>query len=175
KAVKVGEEIFFRVALGGATGHKAFARDLGVLLKPNEAVKVTVALLRVYIANGNRGDRKHARLKHLLETWSLDQYLAETEKLLGYQLLRGPVDAADKSRPETEPMAPEVPHSHIGVFPQKQEGLSYIGVALPVGQISPKQLLRLSDLADNYGSGDLRLTVWQNLLLPNIPNGYVET
>src|SRR5215471_18138157 len=86
KAVRVGDEVFFRLALGGATGHKAFARDLGVLVKPIELNKVIVALVRVFIANGNRGNRKKARLKHLLETWSLKQYLAETEKLLGYQL-----------------------------------------------------------------------------------------
>jgi ferredoxin-nitrite reductase len=69
KAVKVGDEILFRIALGGATGHKAFARDLGVLVKPGELNKVVAALVRVYIANGNRADRKKARLKHLLETW----------------------------------------------------------------------------------------------------------
>src|SRR5262249_50571725 len=88
KAVKVGDEIFFRIALGGATGHKAFARDLGILVKPAELNKVIAAIVRVYIANGNRGDRKKARLKHLLETWSLEKYLAETEKLLGYKLPR---------------------------------------------------------------------------------------
>ena len=47
KAVKVGDEIFFRIALGGATGHKAFARDLGVLVQPAEINKVVVALVRV--------------------------------------------------------------------------------------------------------------------------------
>src|SRR5215469_2966702 len=88
KAVKLGEEILFRIALGGATGHKAFARDLGVLVLPNELNQVVTALVRVYIAHGNRADRKRARLKHLLESWSLDQYLAETEKLLGRQLRR---------------------------------------------------------------------------------------
>src|SRR5205814_2379325 len=69
KAVKIGDEVLFRIALGGATGHKAFARDLGVLVKPAEVNKVVAAVLRVYIANGNRTDRKRARLTHLLETW----------------------------------------------------------------------------------------------------------
>ncbi len=170
KAVKVGEEIFFRVALGGATGHKAFARDLGVLVKPAEAVKVTTAVLRVYIANGNRGDRKKARLKHLLDTWSLEKYLAETEKLLGYELPRAPFDPAEMRYPSQT-----LPHTHVGAFPQKQRGLNYLGVTFPVGQITPKQLLRLADLADNYGSGEVRLTVWQNLIIPNLPDAYVET
>ncbi len=182
KAVRVMHEsgeikpgVYFRVKLGGATGHKTFARDLGVLVRPHEVLKVVDALVRVYIANGNRGDRKRARLKHLLETWPLDRYLAETEKLLGYQLLRAPLDSDGKAPLEAEPQTPDVPHSHVGVFPQKQPGLSYVGAALPVGQITSKQLLRLADLVDNYGSGEIRLTVWQNLVLPNIPNAYVET
>lgn len=164
--------VYFRIALGGATGHKTFARDLGVLVRPNEIVKVSAALVRVYIANGNRTDRKRARLKHLLETWTLDRYLGETEKLLGFSLLRAPAILESET---TSLRPPEVPHSHVGVFPQKQDGLSYIGVAIPVGQITPKQMLRLADLADNYGSGEIRLTVWQNLVLPNVPDAYVET
>jgi len=70
--------IYFRLKLGGATGHKAFARDLGVLVRPEELLKVLVAIIRVYITHGNRGDRKRARLKHLLESWSLEKYLEET-------------------------------------------------------------------------------------------------
>ena len=178
KAVRVGADagglkvgIYFRVALGGATGHKAFARDLGVLVKPDEVLKVTSALVRVYLANGNRGDRRKARLKHLLETWSLEKYLEETEKLLGFKLLRTPADL--KLEIANSQLA--IPHSHVGVFPQKQTGLNYVGVAIPVGQLTPKQMLRLADLADNYGCGEVRLTVWQNLILPNVPDHFVET
>ena len=179
KAVRVTEPqgavaagIYFRIALGGATGHKAFARDLGVLVKPEEVLKVIAALVRVYIANGNRGDRKKARLKHLLDTWSLAKYLDETEKLLGFQLLRAPADLKFQI---SNLKSPEIPHSHVGVFPQKQPGLNYVGVAIPVGQITPKQMLRLADLADLYGTGEVRLTVWQNLIIPNVSDTYVET
>jgi ferredoxin-nitrite reductase len=170
RAVKVGEEIFFRLALGGATGHQAFARDLGVLVKPAELNRVVVALVRVYIANGNRGDRKKARLKHLLETWSLEKYLAETEKILGFQLHRAPLEISGTRHP-----SPATPHSHLGVYPQKQPGLNYIGVAMPVGQITPKQMVRVAEIADLYGSGEIRLTVWQNFIIPNVPDAYVET
>ncbi len=177
KAMRVAEDVegvspgvYFRMKLGGATGHQAFARDLGVLVRPEEAVKVTVAAIRVYVAHGNRADRKKARLKHLLEQWTLDQYLAETEKLLGYKLLRAPAELKDAGAPSTQP-----PHSHVGVFAQKQSGLNYLGVAVAVGNATPKQLLRLADIADLYGSGEVRLTVWQNLIIPNIPDAYVET
>ena len=118
KAVKVGDEVFFRIALGGATGHKAFARDLGVLVKPAELNKVVAAVVRVYIANGNRTDRKKARLKHLLEKWTLEQYLGETEKLLGYSS-----SARRSIRRRSNIPGQKLPHSHVGVYPQKQNGL----------------------------------------------------
>ncbi len=182
KAVRVVTEsgdikpgVYFRVKLGGATGHQAFARALGVLVRPDEILKVLVAMIRVYIANGNRGDRKKARLKHLLEKWTLEQYLEATEKILGYQLLRSPLDESGKSPLEAPAAAPEVPHSHVGVFPQRQAGLNYIGVAVPVGHITPKQMLRLADLVDNYAAGEIRLTVWQNMIIPGVPSAYVET
>ncbi len=179
KAVKIETDsadlksgIYFRIALGGATGHKAFARDIGVLVKPEELLKVVVALVQVYIANGNRGDRKKARLKHLLEKWTLAQYLDETEKLLGFKLFRHELPPAQTV---STPDQTAAHHTHIGVHAQKQRGLNYIGVALPAGQITAKQLVRLAELADNYGSGEIRLTVWQNFVLPNVADGYVET
>lgn len=169
KAVKVGDEIFFRIALGGATGHKTFARDLGVLVKPAELNKVIIAIVRVYIANGNRTDRKKARLKHLLETWSLEKYLGETEKILGYKLAKAPADL------KLDYGDSRFPHAHIGIHSQKQKGLNHVGVAMPVGQITPKQMLRVAEIADLYGSGEIRLTVWQNFIIPNVPDAYVET
>jgi ferredoxin-nitrite reductase len=169
-AVRRNGGIFFRVAVGGATGHKAFARDLGVIVPPDEIVEVMVALIRVYVANGNRGDRKKARLKHLLESWTLDQYLAAAEKLLGRDLVRSTAGTDD-----AEEVMPPIAHSHLGVFPQKQSGLHYVGVAVPVGQLTSKQLHRVADLADQHGSGEIRLTVWQNFIIPNIPTASLET
>jgi ferredoxin-nitrite reductase len=170
KAVKVGDEVLFRIALGGATGHRAFARDLGVVVPPGEINKVVVALVRVFIANGNRGDRKKARLKHLLEKWTLEQYLTETEKLLGKPLRRVPYDAK-----QMRWASQELSHSHVGDFPQKQKGLNYVGATCAVGQITPKQMLRLAELAELYGNGEVRLTVWQNFIIPNVPDAFVPT
>jgi ferredoxin-nitrite reductase len=168
-AVRRNGEIFFRIAAGGATGHKVFARDLGVIVPPAEIVKVMAALIRVYIANGNRTDRKRARLKHLLENWTLDRYVSEAEKLLGKSLVRAATDSDDVIGP-----IPDVPHSHLGAHPQRQSGLHYLGVAAPVGQLTPKQLHRIADLANHYGSGEVRLTVWQNLIIPNIPTASLD-
>lgn len=168
KVVKIGDEVLFRIALGGATGHKTFARDLGVVVPPAEINKVVVAIVRVFIERGCRTDRKKARLKHLLEKMSLEEYLGEVEKLLGTKLRRAPYDATQIRWADQE-----LPHSHLGDFPQKQRGFNYVGVAVPIGQITPKQMLRLAELADGYGSGEIRLTVWQNLIIPNVPDAFV--
>lgn len=170
KAVRTDEGIAFRICLGGATGHKAFARDCGILVDPERIVEVTLAMVRVFIRQGDRTNRKKARLKHLLETWTLDQYVVETEKLLSSPLRRSSLNAASLVYAEET-----LPHSHIGAYPQKQDGLYYLGIALPAGQITPKQMRRLAGLAENYASGDLRLTVWQNIVIPNIPAAYLET
>ena len=183
RAIEIGaeaEEIepgtYFRVALGGATGHKAFARDLGVIVPPQQVVKVTAALLRVFIAHGNRENRKKARLKHLLDKWSLGQYLEETEKLLGYSLIKVPASVAESDEAGRAKSAVSgSAHPQVGIFPQRQPGLNYVGVAVPVGQLTPKQMVKLSEVADQYGAGEVRLTVWQNLLIPHIPDEHLES
>ncbi len=174
RAVKVAENdegiapgIYFRIAAGGATGHKSFAKDVGILVEPAKVVAVLLALVRVFIVKGDRTNRKRARLKHLLETLSFADFVAEAEKLLGYSLAKTSL-GLDTPRSE-------VAHSHVGAHPQKQEGLHYIGAQVPVGHITDKQLTRLADLADHFGSGEVRLTVWQNFILPNIPTAYVES
>jgi ferredoxin-nitrite reductase len=170
KAVKLGEEVLFRIALGGATGHKAFGHDLGVVVPPAEINRVVLAIIRVYIKHGCRTDRKKARLKHLLEKMPLAEYLAAVEQELGKTLRRAPYDPA-----QLRWAAQELPHSHIGDFPQKQRGLNYVGVAVPVGQVTPRQMLRVAELAEAYGSGEIRLTVWQNFIIPNVPDAFVPT
>jgi ferredoxin-nitrite reductase len=170
KAVRIENEILFRIGLGGATGHKAFARDLGVVVPPKDLNQVIVAIVRVYIERGCRTDRKKARLKHLLDKMSMTDYLAEVEKKLGTSLRRAPMNTS-----QMRWASQELPHSHVGEFPQKQRGLNYIGATCPVGQLTPRQMLRLAELADSYGSGEIRLTVWQNLLIPNVPDAFVQS
>jgi ferredoxin-nitrite reductase len=162
--------VYFRIALGGATGHKAFANDFGVVVPPHEINKVVVAIVRVYIEKGCRSNRKKARLKHLLETIPLDEFRGLVEQKLGTPLRQAPCDAA-----QLRWASQELPHSHVGDFPQKQRGLNYVGATCPVGQITPRQMTRLAELAELYGSGEVRLTVWQNFIIPNVPDAFVPT
>jgi ferredoxin-nitrite reductase len=58
--------------------------------------------------------------------------------------------------------------AHIGVHRQKQAGLNWIGVALPLGKVTCEQMRGLANIAQDLGDGDIRLTVWQNLLIPGV-------
>jgi len=153
--------VYFRMELGGITGHHDFARDCGVLLKADQCVAVAAAVVRVFIEHGDRTDRKKARMKYVLDRFGLEKYLAETEKHLGFRLPRLPLAACE---PRTQP----IPDAHIGFHSQRQTGRYYVGVVLPVGRLRADQLRDLAAIADRYGSGTIRLTVWQNLLISDI-------
>ena len=158
--------IYFRCEVGGISGHKDFARDTGILLKPSELVPLAAAMLRVFRENGDRTDRKKARLKYLLEKWGgFPRFLEETQKKLAFPLIHAARDCA-------EPRRQVIKHGHIGTFKQSQPGLNYIGVGVPVGRMTTKQMRRLADLADHYGKGELRLTVWQSLLIPHVSDAF---
>jgi ferredoxin-nitrite reductase len=153
--------IYFRLMLGGITGHKDFARDTGIVIKPEDATPVAAAIVKTFIEHGDRTDRKKARLKYVLDKMGFDAFLVEVEKHLGSKLTRVPADLCEP-RPSIDRLA------HVGIHPQKQPGLHYAGVVLPVGRITASQLRGLADLADRFGSGHVRLTVWQNLLIPDV-------
>jgi ferredoxin-nitrite reductase len=63
--------------------------------------------------------------------------------------------------------------AHIGVRAQKQAGLNWIGVVFPVGKITVAQMRGLAKIAQDLGDGDIRLTVWQNLLISGVPDDKV--
>lgn len=164
----VSPGVYFRVRVCGITGHKQLAQDAGILIPPQQSVAVAAAMIRVFAEHGDRTNRQRARLKYLVDRWGLDRFLEETQKQLAFPLVRVPLEAC-----ELPP--PPVRHGHIGVYRQKQKGLNYIGVVIPVGLMSSRQMRRLTELATHYGSGSIRLTPWQNLLLVDIPDAYVET
>jgi ferredoxin-nitrite reductase len=155
--------VWFRLALGGITGHKDFARDTGVIVRPDEATQVADAIVRVYIAHGDRTDRNKARLKYVLDAWGLEKYIAHVEEALGRKLTKVPADAI-LPRPDFDRSA------HIGVHSQKQQGLNWIGVVLPVARVTAAQMRGLARIAHEFGDGDIRLTVWQNLLISGVPD-----
>lgn len=161
ETVSGGCDVWFRLGLGGITGHKDFARPTGVYVRPAETTRVADAIVRVYIDHGDRTDRKKARLKYLLDAWGFEKFLAEVESRLGAPLTRlGDGDVLPAPRQDRL--------AHIGTHPQKQSGKVWMGVVLPVGKLTSPQIRALADIARELGDGDIRLTVWQNLLISGI-------
>jgi ferredoxin-nitrite reductase len=154
--------IYFRLLLGGITGHKDLARDTGVVVLPKDATKVADAIVKVFIDLGDRTNRTKARLKYVLDALGFEKFLVAVEEKLGFKLPR--VDAA-----RVAPRPQQNRHAHVGVHAQKQSGFFYIGVVLPVGKMLSSQMRALASIAHDCGDGDLRLTVWQNLLISGIP------
>lgn len=162
--------VYFRLLLGGATSHGRFARDAGVVVAPGHALDVLEQVLGIYMEHGDRTNRRRARLLYLLESWGLERFLLELQRRLrervpGAQaaLLALPVDACELP-------APPDPWAHIGFHNQKPRGKSYVGVALRDGLLRVDQARGLAELASEYGSGELRLTAQQNLLIPGLPD-----
>ncbi|NMN57616.1 ferredoxin-nitrite reductase [Xanthobacter sp. SG618] len=153
--------VWLRLVLGGITGHKDFARDTGIVVRPEEAVDVAAAIVRAFIDTGDRTDRKKARLKYVLDSMGFDGFLKLVEGKLGRPFTRLAAEAV-KPRAEPDRLA------HLGVHPQKQAGLNYVGIATPVGRMSATQMRGLADISARFGDGDIRLTVWQNLLISGV-------
>jgi ferredoxin-nitrite reductase len=177
-AVEIGQNseglepgVWFRIALGGVTGHQTFASDWGVVVSQDQLIPVTIAIVRVFIRDGDRTNRKKARLKYLVEKRGLDGFRDDVEALLGFKLTR----LAQDSPAQLPRKFSQQGHTHVGAYPQKQEGLHYIGASVPVGQMTARQMERVADLADSYGTGEVRLTVWQNFIIPNVPTAFVPT
>ena len=153
--------VWFRLGIGGITGHQDFAKLGGVYVKPDDAVAVADAIVRVFIDHGDRTDRKKARLKYVLDAWGLETFLAEVEATLGRPLAR--ISADKVSSPNRQNR-----QAHVGIHKQKQPGKVWAGVVLPVGKMTCDQMRGLAKIARELGDGDIRLTVWQNLLISGI-------
>jgi ferredoxin-nitrite reductase len=160
--------VYFRLILGGISGHRDLARDTGVILTPAEATGVADAIVRVFIREGNRTDRNKSRLKYVLDRQGFETFLEHVETELKRKLWR--VDPA-----LVAPRPVQDRHAHIGFHPQKQAGLFYCGVVLPVGKMPVEQMRALADLSKSHGDGEIRLTVWQNFLISGIREADIET
>lgn len=148
----------FHVWLGGALGGSdpRLATPLDAFIFPTEVVEVARAVLTVFRDHGPRELRKRARLKVLLADWGEDRFRAAVEAELGRALPRGGSSLTRRSGGD-----------HIGVTRQS-DGAAVVGLLAPVGRLTGDELVELGRLAARYGSGEVRLTVQQNVLLPGV-------
>ena len=126
--------VWFRLCLGGITGHHAFAGDTGVLVKPADATKVADAVVRVFIDHGDRTDRTKARLKYVLDKLGVEKFLALMEEKLGRKLDRA-VPGALAPRPA---FVAHRAYRHSRA--EAGRACNWIGVVVPVGRLTVAQM-----------------------------------
>jgi ferredoxin-nitrite reductase len=140
------------------------------LLKVSECLPVAIALIQAYLEGVNlyrkEIDRhKKPRLRQIFQQWGIDWYLDLVSEYLSFSLRRQlPISGYSLQSPT---------YQHLGIHVQQQDGRSYMGLVIPLGRLTSEQLRQLANLAEVYGDGTLRLTPWQNLLIPNILNSKI--
>ena len=163
----------FNVLVGGYLSAQRCAESipLGVWIPANDedVVELSRAVLTVYTQNGTaeglRASRPKARMMWLIEKWGVEKFRSELEKELGKSL----APAAEKDEITQDKK------DHLGIHPQKQSGYSYVGLHVPMGRLDAESMFELARLAEVYGNGEIRLTVEQNVIIPDIANENVET
>ncbi|AFZ00089.1 ferredoxin--nitrite reductase [Calothrix sp. PCC 6303] len=152
----------FNILVGGFFSAKRCdaAIPLDVWVAPEEVVAVCRAILEVFRDHGLRANRQKARLMWLIDEMGIEVFRQQVETKIGKSLL--PAAAKDEIDWEKR--------DHLGIFPQKQPGFNYVGLQIPVGRLNADSMFELARLAEVYGSGELRFTVEQNVIIPNISN-----
>ena len=159
----------FNVVVGGHMGSRNphLAVPLDMFVRPSQVTALCRAILTVFRDNGSRAVRGKARLWYLIDEWGIDRFRDEVTKALGEQM---PSAGACQLYRHPDPLEQD----HVGVHPQIQEGLSYVGMVAPTGRVTADQLFDLAGLADRYGNREIRLTNDQNVIIPNVPDERVD-
>lgn len=152
----------FNVLVGGFFSAKRCeaAIPMNVWVDPRDVVALCEAVLIVFRNHGLRANRQKARLMWLIDEWGVEKFRKEVEQQLGYSL--------QSAAPKDEIVWDK--RDHIGIHAQKQPGLNYVGLHIPVGRLYAADMFDLARISEVYGSGELRLTVEQNVILPNVPD-----
>jgi ferredoxin-nitrite reductase len=156
----------FNLLVGGKQGSGGYepARPLDVFVRPEDAAGLCGHVVRIFRDHGSRETRTRARLAFLLQDRGEAWFRGELERRYGGRLHTAGTDTRKKHHVDHLGIHPQrSPHGHDG--PQ----LHYAGLLVPVGRITTAQMRGLADLAERYGNGDLRVTVQQNVIVPNIP------
>lgn len=161
-------EIGFSVRVGGGLSTQPhLGVRLDAFVRWNQVLPVVRGITEIFRdSDCLRENRAKARLKYLFleHGWTAESFREELERRIGFQL--------DHAVPEEPPV--DVYRDHVGVHPQKQDGYFYVGMAVLRGRITAEQMRLAADLADCYGSGELRTTNMQNLLILNVPQRNVD-
>jgi len=162
-AIRDGREGFAVLAGGGLSSVPRLARDLGVFVPKEEALEVTRALLDVWREDLTyRVSRVKSRMKFMVDDYGAEGVRAAVEARLGRELEDYSLSAAEDGFSD-----------HVGVHPQKQPGLVYVGVPVHLGLVSGGQMVAVANLAERVGA-DIRITRLQNFVVGNVPETELE-
>ncbi|MFZ4555050.1 MAG: precorrin-3B synthase [Pseudanabaena sp.] len=181
-AVEVDHEIYFRLHLG--LGDPV----VGILIPQKQVIEFLAAMTEIYrdytqqkldqdLTQNLRS--RPPRLRELLGDWGVERYLRLVEEKFGSwfkwteEIPPSPPCKGGR-RIKSSQSFKSARIAHIGVHPQKQFGLVYVGVVIPLGRLTSWQLRGLANLAKQYGGGALRLTPWQNILITDIQESLIE-
>lgn len=148
---------------GGLSDGERLASDLDVFVTVDQAVEVTRAIAQVYGELGNREHRGLCRMRYLVQELGPEAFRAELARRAAFDLAPAGTELTRRYRGD-----------HIGVHPQRQPGLSYVGLNVTVGRLAGTYLVEAARLARLYGDGQIRLTTDQNLVLTGIPDARLD-
>ena len=164
----------FNVRVGGglARNEPRFARNIDVFVEPDRAGDVGGALSALFRDHGDRDNRFNARIKFLMDEWGPEKMREVLQDdYVDFELER----AGEDLREEYSYNAGrgDGHQDHVGVHEQN-DGNYYVGLNVLVGRMGADDVLELADLADEYGSGDVRLTQRQNVLVMDVPESDLD-
>ncbi|WP_135663670.1 rhodanese-like domain-containing protein [Halorhabdus rudnickae] len=158
-----GDRLGFNLAAGGGLSDSPrIASDLNVFVEPEQVVDVVRATADLFIEHGSYLDTAVNRLRFLVEEWGAEQFRDELQRFAPFAFESAGEDLVDHHHPD-----------HVGVHDQA-DGANYVGLSIPVGRIDGTEFRTIADLAETYGSGEVRLSTQQNLLLPDVADADLE-
>lgn len=158
KNIDGNEVIGFHVWVGGGlSASPHLAQKLDIFVKPEDALKVAIGACTIFRDYGYREKRTRARLKFLVADWGAEKFKGKLIELIGDM----PSSGDDK-------LSTWNAAYYFGVHSQKQSGKSYIGLNLPLGEITSDELFELADISEKYGDKKIRTTLSQNLIVTGI-------
>jgi sulfite reductase (ferredoxin) len=148
---------------GGLSTNPKIAQRLGVWVPLDEVPDVWEGVISIFRDYGYRRLRHRARIKFLVADWGVEKFRQVLEdEYLHRKLVDGPA-----------PATPERPIDHVGVHKQR-DGLNYVGLAPASGRVSGTTLVALADAVERAGSGRVRLTPQQKIVVLDVPDGKVD-
>jgi ferredoxin-nitrite reductase len=154
---------FNLLAGGGLSDGERMASDVDVFVRQDQAVEVTRAIAQLYGELGNRENRGLARMRYLVQELGPEGFRTELASRARFELVPAGEDLTRRYRGD-----------HVGVHPQKEAGLFYVGCSVPVGRMNGLELVEVGRLAETYGDGTVRLGTDQNLTMTGVREDRID-